>query len=155
MNYLLMYIWKLLYFIIGIGIVVGGLILGMQLSKMIIEIKILQLIIAVVMWIVGSFVLLKPLIMLDKRLVSSASLDKDARLYFFMFMTFVLISIGVFTASIYLFNEWYELINDTVHRTLDDYFTIIFPMVLFIASVGTFIGSFKLYRKYEMILKNR
>ena len=120
MNYLLMYIWKLLYFIIGIGIVVGGLILGMQLSKMIIEIKILQLIIAVVMWIVGSFVLLKPLIMLDKRLVSSASLDKDARLYFFMFMTFVLISIGVFTASIYLFNEWYDLINDTVHRTLDD-----------------------------------
>ena len=155
MNYLLMYIWKLLYFIIGIGIVVGGLILGMQLSKMIIEIKILQLIIAVVMWIVGSFVLLKPLIMLDKRLVSSASLDKDARLYFFMFMTFVLISIGVFTASIYLFNEWYELINDTVHRTLDDYFTIIFPMVLFIASVGTFIGSFKLYRKYELIIKNR
>ena len=155
MNYLLMYIWKLLYFIIGIGIVVGGLILGMQLSKMIIEIKILQLIIAVVMWIVGSFVLLKPLIMLDKRLVSSASLDKDARLYFFMFMTFVLISIGVFTASIYLFNEWYELINDTVHRTVDDYLTIIFPMVLFIASVGTFIGSFKLYRKYEMILKNR
>ena len=153
MNYLLMYIWKLLYFIIGIGIVVGGLILGMQLSKMIIEIKILQLIIAVVMWIVASFVLLRPLMMLDKRLVNSASLDKDARLYFFMFMTFVLISIGVFTASIYLFNEWLELINDTVHRTLDDYFTIIFPLVLFIASVGTFIGSFKLYRKYEMIIK--
>jgi len=155
MNYLLMYIWKLLYFIIGIVIVVGGLILGMQLSRMIIEIKILQLIIAVVMWVVASFVLLKPLMILDKRLVSSASLEKDASLYFFMFMTFVLISIGVFTASIYLFNEWLELINDTVHRTLDDYFTIIFPLVLFIASVGTFIGSFKLYRKYEMIIKNR
>lgn len=152
MKYLLMYVWKLLYFIIGIVIVVGSLILGMQLSKMIIEIKILQLIIAIVIWIAGSFIVLKPLMMLDKKIVTKASLDKDARLNFFLFMTFVLISVGVFGASIYLFNEWLELINDTVHRTLDDYFTIIFPLVLFIASIGTLIGSFKLYRKYEKFI---
>ena len=148
MKYLLMYVWKLLYLIIGIIIVVGSLILGMPLSKMIIEIKIVQLIIAMVIWIAGSFIVLNPLMMLDKKVVTKASLDKDARLNFFLFMTFVLISIGVFIASIYLFNEWLELINDTMHRTLDDYFTIIFPLVLFIASIGTLIGSFKLYRKF-------
>lgn len=153
MKYFQLYIWKLIYLIMGIVIVVGGLILGMQLSKMIIEIKLLQLVIAIVMWIVASFILLKPLTMLDKFFVGRASLNKDARLNFFLFMTFILISVGVFLASIYLFNEWYELINDTVHRTLDDYFTIIFPLVLLIASVGTFIGSFKLYKRYQEIIR--
>jgi hypothetical protein len=66
-----------------------------------------------------------------------------------------LISIAVFIASIYLFKEWLELINDTVHRTLDDYFTIIFPLVLLIASIGSLIGSFKLYKKYKETIKGK
>jgi len=129
--------------------VVGIAISGMEASKMITDFMLLQLVIAGMIWIGGSFIVLKPLSMIDRFLDQKASLDKDARLNFFLFLTFVLISIGVFSASIYLFKEWNELINDTVNRTLDDYFTIIFPLVLFIASVGTFIGSFKLYKKYE------
>lgn len=152
MKYLLTYIWKLVYIFIGIVIVVGGMILAMQVSKTLTEHMLLQLVFAGVMWVGGSFMLLKPMSMLDKYVVKRASLDKDARLYFFLFMTFVLISLGVFSASIYLFNEWLELINDTVHRTLDDYFTIIFPLVLFIASIGTLVGSLKLYKKYKEII---
>jgi|GEM_PF-4846777 len=153
MKYLQMYIWKLIYIIMGIVIVVGSLILSMQLAKMMTGLMILQLVLAGILWVVGTFIVLKPLMMIDKLLVSKASLDKDARLNFFMFMSFVLISLAIFLASIYLFNEWWELINDTVHRTLDDYFTIIFPLVLLIASVGTFIGSFKLYKKYQELMR--
>ena len=155
MKYLLMYFWKLTYFIIGIFAVVGIAITGMNTSKMITESMLLQLLLAGVIWIGGSFLVLKPLSMIDTFLTQKASLDKDASLYFFMFMTFVLISIGVFSSSIYLFNEWLELINDTVNRTLDDYFTIIFPLVLFIASMGTFAGSFKLYNKYDTSIKGK
>ncbi|HEY9129609.1 MAG TPA: hypothetical protein VIN02_07225 [Sulfurovum sp.] len=155
MKYLFTYFWKLLYFIIGIIVVVGITISGMKISKMLTDQSILQLLMAVIIWISGSFIVLKPLSMIDTFLTQKASLDTDARLYFFMFMTFVLISVGVFTASIYLFNEWLELINDTVNRTLDDYFTIIFPLVLFIASIGTFAGSFKLYKKYNTSIKEK
>lgn len=154
MKYLLVYLWKLLYLITSVIIVVGGLIVAMKLSKTLIDVKLLQLIMALVMWVVGSFILLKPLSLFDRSLEQKTSLDKDARLNFFLFMTFVLISLGVFLASLYLFKEWIELINDTLHRTLDDYFTIIFPLVLLVASVGTFIGSFKLYKKYEDRLKS-
>jgi len=144
-----MYFWKLIYLIIGIIGVVGIAITGMNTSKLLIDSMLLQLVLAGAIWVGGSFIVLKPLSMIDSFLTYKASLDKDASLNFFMFMTFVLISLGVFLASIHLFMEWIELINDTVNRTLDDYFTIIFPMVLFIASIGTFIGSFKLYKKYK------
>ena len=144
-----MYFWKLIYLFIGIIAVVGIAITGMNTSKLLIDSMLLQLVLAGAIWVGGSFIVLKPLSMIDSFLTHKASLDKDARLNFFMFMTFVLISLGVFSASIHLFMEWIELINDTVNRTLDDYFTIIFPMVLFIASIGTFIGSFKLYKKYK------
>ena len=153
MKYLQIYIWKLLYGIIGITIVVGGLISGMKLSKMLTDFTLLQLIIAIIIWAVGSFILLKPLMKLDRLLEDKASLDKDARTNFFVFMTLVLISIAVFLASIYLFKEWLELINDTIHRTLDDYFTIIFPLVLFTASIASLKGSFSLYKKYTERLK--
>jgi predicted transporter len=149
MKYLLIYIWKLIYGIIGIVIVVGTLIMGMKISKLLTDFMVLQLIMAITMWIGGSFILLKPLVMLDKFLENKASLDKDARLNFFVFLTFVVISIAVFSASIYLFKEWVELINDTMNRNIDDYFTIIFPLVLLIASIGSLIGSFKLYKKYK------
>ncbi len=149
MKYLLIYIWKLIYLAIGIVIVVGTLILGMKISKMLTDFMVLQLIMAMTMWIGGSFILLKPLTMLDKILENKASLDKDARLNFFLFVSFVLISVAVFIASIYLFKEWQELISDTMNRTLDDYFTIIFPLVLLIASIGSLMGSFKLYKKYK------
>ena len=139
MKYLLIYIWKLIYWAIGIVIVVGTLILGMKISKMLTDFMVLQLIMAMTMWIGENFILLKPLMILDKFLENKASLDKDARINFFMFGTFVLISIAVFSSSIYLFIEWLELINDTVNRNLDDYFTIIFPLVLFIASIGSLI----------------
>jgi len=129
--------------------VVGIAITGMNTSKLLIDNMLLQLVLAGAIWVGGSFIVLKPLSMIDSFLTHKVSLDKDASLNFFMFMTFVLISLGVFSASIHLFMEWVELINDTVNRTLDDYFTIIFPMVLFIASIGTFIGSFKLYKKYK------
>ena len=153
MKYLQMFIWKLLYWIIGIIIVVGGLILSMQVSKMYTDLIILQLIMAVIMWMVGGYIILKPLSMLDRFFVNKALLNKDALLYFFLFMAFVIISLGVFLASIYLFKEWLELINDTVHRTLDDYFTIIFPLVLLIASIASLKGSFKLYETYKNKLK--
>jgi len=149
MKYLLMYFWKLIYLIIGIIAVVGIAITGMNTSKLLIDSMLLQLVLAGAIWVGGSFIVLKPFSIIDSFLTHKASLDKDASLNFFMFMTFVLISLGVFLASIHLFMEWIELINDTVNRTLDDYFTIIFPMVLFIASIGTFIGSFKLYKKYK------
>lgn len=149
MKYLLIYIWKLIYGIIGIVIVVGTLIMGMKISKLPTDFMVLQLIMAIAMWIGGSFILLKPLVMLDKFLENKASLDKDARLNFFVFLTFVVISIAVFSASIYLFKEWLELINDTMNRNIDDYFTIIFPLVLLIVSIGSLIGSFKLYKKYK------
>jgi hypothetical protein len=139
----------------GIILVVGIAISGMKMSKMLTDHSILQIVIVASIWIGGSFIVLKPLSMIDTYLTQKASLNSDARLYFFMFMTFVLISLGVFSASIYLFNEWLELINDTVNRTLDDYFTIIFPLVLFIASIGTFIGSFKLYKKYDTSIKGK
>lgn len=148
-----MYIWKLIFLITGIAIVVGSLIMGMQLSKVFTDIKVLQLLMAVVMWIGGSFILLKPLGILDRFFEDKVSLDKKARLHFFLFMTFILISLAVFSSSLYLFKEWLELINDIVHRTLDDYFTIIFPLVLLIASIGTFIGSFKLYKRYKESVK--
>jgi predicted transporter len=155
MKYLLIYIWKLIYLAIGIVIVVGTLILGMKISKMLTDFMVLQLIMAMTMWIGGSFILLKPLTMLDKILENKASLDKDARLNFFLFVSFVLISVAVFIASIYLFKEWQELISDTMNRTLDDYFTIIFPLVLLIASIGSLMGSFKLYKKYKETIKEK
>ncbi|MEN8727916.1 MAG: hypothetical protein ABF276_08140 [Sulfurovum sp.] len=154
MQYFLMYMWKLIYWVSGIVIVVGIFIMGMDISKMFIENKVLQLIVAIVMWIGGSFIVLKTLSMLDKLLEDKVSLDKDARLNFNVFVTFVLISIAVFFASIYTFNMWLALIND-INRTLDDYFMIIFPIVLFIASIASFLGSFKLFKKYEETIKRK
>ena len=154
MQYFLMYMWKLIYWISGIAIVVGILIMGMDASKMFIENKFLQLIVAIMMWVGGSFMVLKPLSILDKLFEDKLTLDKDARLNFNVFVTFVLISMAVFFASIYTFNMWLGLIND-VNRTLDDYFTIIFPMVLFIASIASLLGSFKLFKKYEETIKRR
>jgi len=154
MQYFLMYMWKLIYWISGIAIVVGILIMGMDASKMFIENKFLQLIVAIMMWVGGSFMVLKPLSILDKLFEDKLTLDKDARLNFNVFVTFVLISMAVFFASIYTFNMWLGLIND-VNRTLDDYFTIIFPMVLFIASIASLLGSFKLFKKYEETIKRK
>ena len=155
MKYLLMYIWKLLYLIIGIVIVVGSLIFGMQASTMLTDFIILQIIIAGSMWVGISFILTKPLIMMDVFLEDKASLDKDARINFFVFATFVLISLAVFSTSIYFFKWWLELINDTINRTTEDYFTIIFPLVLFVTSVGSLIGSFGLYKKYKETIKRK
>ena len=149
MKYLLIYIWKLIYLTIGIITLVGTLILGVEVSKMIPDFMILKMIVIGAIWFGGSYILIKAFMILDKFLEDKALLDKEARVEFFVFMTLVLISLGVFLASIYLFKEWLELINDTVNRTLDDYFTIIFPLTLLIASVGSLIGSFNLYKKYK------
>lgn len=144
-----MYIWKLVYLISIIAIVVGTLISVMNVSKMLTDSMVLQLIMAGTMWIAGSFILTKPFIMLDAFLEDKALLNKEARINFFVFVTFVLISLAVFFTSIYFFQEWLELINDTIHRTREDYFTIIFPLTLLIASIGSLIGSLKLYKKYK------
>ncbi len=155
MQYFLMYMWKLTYWIFGIVIIAGMLMMGMNMSKMLVNSMVLQPFIAIAMLIGGGFIVLKPLSMLDKLLEDKVSLDKNARLNFNVFVTFVLISIAVFLASIYTFNMWIELINDVNNRTLDDYFTIIFPLVLFIASIASFLGSFKLFKRYNEILKRK
>ena len=155
MKYPLIYTWKLIYLILGIVILVGTLIIGAEVSKMIPDFMILKMIVIGTIWVGGSYIFIKPLIMFDKLLEDKASLDKDARIEFFVFVTLVLISLAVFLASIYLFKEWLELINDTVNRTIDDYFTIIFPLVLFIASIGSLIGSFNLYKKYKDTIKSK
>lgn len=155
MKYPLIYTWKLIYLILGIVILVGTLILGAEVSNMIPDFMILKMIVIGAIWVGGSYIFIKPFIMLDKLLEDKASLDKDARIEFFVFLTLVLISLAVFLASIYLFKEWLELINDTVNRTIDDYFTIIFPLVLFIASIGSLIGSFNLYKKYKDTIKSK
>lgn len=155
MKYLLMYIWKLTFGIIGIVIVGGTIIFGMKVSKMFTDFALLQLMIAAAMWIGGSFILTKPLIVLDRYLEDKASLDKDARINLFVFITFVLISLAIFLTSIHFFKEWWELINDTVHRTTDDYYTIIFPLTLLVVSIGSFLGSFKLYKKYKDTIKRK
>ena len=154
MKYLLIYIWKLIYGIMGIALVGGALILGMKLSRVITDFLVLQLVIAGAIWVVVTFIVLKPLMMIDKLLEDKASLDQEARINFFMFVTFVLISLGVFLASIFFFNEWLELVSDTINRTLDDYYTIIFPLVLLIASLASLIGSFSLYKKYKQTMKD-
>lgn len=155
MKYPLIYTWKLIYLILGIVILVSTLIIGAEVSKMIPDFMILKMIVIGAIWVGGSYIFIKPLIMFDKLLEDKASLDKDARIEFFVFVTLVLISLAVFLASIYLFKEWLELINDTVNRTIDDYFTIIFPLVLFIASIGSLIGSFNLYKKYKDTIKSK
>lgn len=155
MKYPLIYIWKLIYLILGIVVLVGTLILGTEVSKMIPDFMILKMIVIGTIWVGGSYIFIKPLIILDKFLEDKVSLDKDARIEYFVFVTLVLISLAVFSASIYLFKEWLELINDTVNRTIDDYFTIIFPLVLFIASIGSLIGSFKLYEKCKDMIKSK
>jgi len=144
--------WKLTYWTSGIVIVVGIFIMGMDISKIFIANKFLQLIVAIVMWIGGSFIVFKPLSMLDKLLENKVTLDKDARLNFNVFVTFALISLAVFFASIYTFNMWLERINN-INRTLDDYFMIIFPLVLLVSSIGSLIGSFNLYKKYKNTIK--
>ena len=149
MKYLLMYIWKLIYFITAIIIVIGTFFFGVEVAKMIPDFFILQALVIGAIWAGGSYILAKPLIMLDKLLEDKASLDNDARISFFVFVTLVLISLAVLLASIFLFNMWLELINDTINRTIDDYFTIIFPLVLLISSIGSLIGSFNLYKKYK------
>ena len=154
MQYFLMYMWKLTYWISGIVIVVGIFIMGMDISKIFIANKFLQLIVAIVMWIGGSFIVFKPLSMLDKLLENKVTLDKDARLNFNVFVTFALISLAVFFASIYTFNMWLERINN-INRTLDDYFMIIFPLVLLVSSIGSLIGSFNLYKKYKNTIKRK
>lgn len=155
MKYPLIYTWKLIYLILGIVILVGTLILGAEVSNMIPDFIILKMIAIGTIWVGGSYIFIKPFIMLDKLLEDKASLDKDARIEFFVFVTLVLISLAVFLASIYLFKEWLELINDTLNRTIDDYFTIIFPLVLFIASIGSLIGSLNLYKKYKDTIKSK
>ncbi len=155
MKYLLMYIWKLTYFITAIIIVIGTFFLGVEAAKMIPDFFILQALVIGAIWVVGSYILAKPLIVLDKLLEEKASLDNDARISFFVFVTLVLISLAVLLASIFLFNEWLELINDTINRTIDDYFTIIFPLVLLISSIGSLIGSFNLYKKYKNTIKGK
>jgi len=154
-KYFLMYIWTLIYWVLGIVIVVGILIMSMNVSQMLTDSMLLHLIIAGTMGMGGIFVLLKPFIMLDKFLEAKASLDKEARINFFVFVTFVLISLAVFLTSIFFFNEWLERINDTVNRTTEDYFMIIFPLVLLIASIGSLIGSFNLYKKYKDTIKKK
>ena len=154
MHYFLMYLWKMIYWISGIVIFVGLLIVGMDISKMFIASSFLQLLMAIAIWIVGSFIVLKPLSILDRFVEGKVSLDKEARLYFNMFVTFVLISVSIFFASIYTFDMWLGLIDDP-HVTLDDYFTIIFPLVLVAASMASLMGSFKLYKKYEEIVTGK
>jgi len=144
-----MYIWKLIYFITAIIIVIGTFFFGVEVAKMIPDFFILQALVIGAIWAGGSYILTKPLIMLDKLLEDKASLDNDARISFFVFVTLVLISLAVLLASIFLFNEWLELINDTINRTISDYFTIIFPLVLLVSSIGSLIGSFNLYKKYK------
>lgn len=153
MKYLLMYIWKLTYWITGIIIVIATFFLGVEVAKMMPDFFILQALVIGAIWAGGSYILSKPLIMLDKLLEDKASLDNDARISFFVFVTLVLISLAVLLASIFLFNLWLELINDTINRTIDDYFTIIFPLVLLISSIGSLIGSFNLYKKYKNTIK--
>ena len=155
MKYLLMYIWKLTYFITAIIIVIGTFFLGVEVAKMMPDFFILQALVIGAIWAGGSYILAKPLIMLDKLLEDKASLDNDARISFFVFVTLVLISLAVLLASIFLFNMWLELINDTINRTIDDYFTIIFPLVLLISSIGSLIGSFNLYKKYKNMIKRK
>ncbi len=155
MQYFLMYVWKLIYWISALVIIVGMLMMGMNISKVFISSMALQPIIAIAMLIGGSFIVLKPLSMLDKMIENKVSLDKDARLNFNIFVTFALISIAIFFASIYTFNMWLERINDVANRNLDDYSMIIFPLVLFIASIASFLGSFKLFKRYDEILRRK
>jgi len=150
-----MYVWKLTYFLTAIIIVIATFFLGVEVAKMIPDFFILQALVIGAIWAGGSYILAKPLVMLDKLLEDKASLDNDARISFFVFVTLVLISLAVLLASIFLFNEWLELINDTINRTIDDYFTIIFPLVLLISSIGSLIGSFNLYKKYKNTIKGK
>ena len=152
MKYLLMYVWKLTYFLTAIIIVIATFFLGVEVAKMIPDFFILQALVIGAIWAGGSYILSKPLIMLDKLLEDKASLDNDARISFFVFMTLVLISLAILLASIYTFNMWLERINN-INRTLDDYFMIIFPLVLLVSSIGSLIGSFNLYKKYKNTIK--
>ena len=95
MKYLLMYIWKLTYFITAIIIVIGIFFLGVEIAKMIPDFFILQALVIGAIWAGGSYILIKPLIVLDKLLEDKASLDNDARISFFVFVTLVLISLAV------------------------------------------------------------
>lgn len=148
-----MYIWKLIYWVLGIVIVVGTLIMSMNVSQSLTDSLLLHLIMAGTMGLGIIYVLLKPLIMLDKYIEAKVLLDKEARISFFVFVTFVIISLAVFLTSIFFFNEWLELINDTVNRTTEDHLTIIFPLVLLFASIGSLIGSLNLYKKYKETIK--
>ena len=103
MKYPLIYTWKLIYLILGIVVLVGTLILGTEVSKMIPDFMILKMIVIGTIWVGGSYIFIKPLIILDKFLEDKVSLDKDARIEYFVFVTLVLISLAVFSASIYLF----------------------------------------------------
>ena len=155
MKYLLMYIWKLLYVTTAIIIFIGTHFLGMEVAKMIPDFMILQALVIGVIWAGGSYILMKSLIKFDGFLEAKASLDKDARISFFVFVTLVLISLAVLLTSIFLFNEWLKLINDTINRTIDDYSMIIFPLVLLISSIGSLIGSSNLYKKYKNTIKRK
>ncbi len=71
-----MYIWTLIYWGLGIVIVVGILIMSMNVSQMLTDSMLLHLIIAGIMGMGGIFVLLKPLIMLDKFLEAKAKVTE-------------------------------------------------------------------------------
>lgn len=153
MKYLLMYIWKVLYWIIVIAIVAGLLLLMGKGFKMLPDstiIKILAVPIGAIFWGGGTYILSKPLIILDEFFEAKASLDKNVHDIHQKLIIGSSFSLILFLISIYFFQYWLEIINDTINRKTENYFTVIIPLIFLFGSINVFRGSFiKEYREYK------
>lgn len=109
MKYPLMYIWRVLYWLIAVFIAVGLFLLMGQGFKIIPDstiLKILSVPVNVAFWVGGTFIVAIIFISLDGFFESKASLEKDVRDIHQVLIIYTTMSLILLIVAVYVFLGW-------------------------------------------------
>ncbi len=148
MKYVLMFIWRVIYWVVSVAVTFGSLFLVMEGLKSVTDSLILSVVVGGVLWMVAVYWAHKPLTKIDEFLKAKASLDEDV---YNAQVKMVIVPMSVLAVLVLVTLSFlYAWINDMfVSETPIDIDTGITIVFFVFATVGVFIYSLKKYRKYK------
>ena len=148
MKYVLMFIWRIVYWVVAAAVTFGSLFLVMEGLKSVTDSLILSVVVGGVLWMTVLYWAYKPLTKIDEFLKAKASLDEDA---YNAQVKMVIVPMSVLAVLVLVTLSFlYVWIDDmSVSETpidIDAGITIVFFVF---ATVAVFIYSLKKYKKYK------
>ena len=152
MKYVLMFIWRIVYWVVAAAVTFGSLFLVMEGLKSVTDSLILSVVVGGVLWMVVAYWAYKPLTKIDEFLKAKASLDEDA---YNAQVKMVLVPMSVLAVLVLVTLSFlYVWIDDMFVSEAPDIDVGITIVFFVFATVAVFIYSLKKYKKYKEYMRD-